>query len=73
MSFRNELHKNILKAVIKTVENHKDSDVRLHQQLKEYFAEAKTGMQHAMCFCPDNARVLEILEMDLENAKEDII
>jgi len=70
--FRNDIHREICRALIRAIKRRKPNDYddqASHEIIKAYFHDAEKGIKHGLCFCPDNAGLIEIFENEIKSLK----
>ena len=67
-TLKKELHKNICKAIIKTLETYEKTDYDdspNYKVIKNYFHDANKGIDIALVFCPDDEELIKIFKKEL--------
>lgn len=70
--FKHLLHREICKALIKAIKARKPNDYddqKTHEIIKAYFHDAAKRIPLSLSFCPDDAGLIEIFQIEIDNLK----
>ena len=69
---KHELHKNICKAILKTLETYKKTDYDdspSYKIIENYFHDVKKGIDISLAPCPDDESLKDIFKHEIESMK----